>query len=336
MPDTNDERNVEDVLSSVRRLVSGEISGRPRRTGPPQALVLTPKQRVSEARHAEGRKSLEDRIAELESQLAGRHDEWEPDGSEDPAAHRPTEAIIRTSSKPVEREPEMQESRRKDDVFVPEEAEESPDAPPPIRSTRRLSRIELVDTASGAQNPPEVEAEFEPRAESATPDAEFDKELARAVADSVNAVIEELANDPPEVEATRENSADVASDETEDAAEDSPAEMVASISDSLDPGGQLNARLNEVGAEAETCEPEAEQPDRSADATEETRAEHHASPHSVPREGAMDALGQDLRELVAQLIREELQGELGTRITRNVRKLVRREIQRALAARDLS
>lgn len=43
-----------------------------------------------------------------------------------------------------------------------------------------------------------------------------------------------------------------------------------------------------------------------------------------------------LRELVADIVRQELQGSLGERITRNVRKLVRREIQRALTARDLS
>ncbi|NIZ14407.1 hypothetical protein [Phaeobacter sp. HF9A] len=49
-----------------------------------------------------------------------------------------------------------------------------------------------------------------------------------------------------------------------------------------------------------------------------------------------DFLDEDsLRELVADIVREELQGPLGERITRNVRKLVRREIQRALAAQDL-
>ena len=41
-----------------------------------------------------------------------------------------------------------------------------------------------------------------------------------------------------------------------------------------------------------------------------------------------------LRDLVSEMVREELQGELGDRITRNVRKLVRREIQRALASRE--
>ncbi len=44
---------------------------------------------------------------------------------------------------------------------------------------------------------------------------------------------------------------------------------------------------------------------------------------------------ESLREMVADIVREELQGALGERITRNVRKLVRREIHRALAAQDL-
>lgn len=41
-----------------------------------------------------------------------------------------------------------------------------------------------------------------------------------------------------------------------------------------------------------------------------------------------------LRDMVGDLVRQELQGALGERITRNVRKLVRREIQRVLVAKD--
>ena len=49
-----------------------------------------------------------------------------------------------------------------------------------------------------------------------------------------------------------------------------------------------------------------------------------------------DFLDEDaLRDLVSDIVREELQGALGERITRNVRKLVRREIHRALAAQEL-
>ena len=42
-----------------------------------------------------------------------------------------------------------------------------------------------------------------------------------------------------------------------------------------------------------------------------------------------------LRDMVSEIVRQELQGPLGERITRNVRKLVRREIYRALAANEL-
>ena len=42
-----------------------------------------------------------------------------------------------------------------------------------------------------------------------------------------------------------------------------------------------------------------------------------------------------LRDMVSEIVRQELQGTLGERITRNVRKLVRREIYRALAANEL-
>lgn len=53
-----------------------------------------------------------------------------------------------------------------------------------------------------------------------------------------------------------------------------------------------------------------------------------ASDDAILDEGA-------LREMVAEIVRQELQGSLGERITRNVRKLVRREIHRALASQDL-
>ncbi|MDA7430080.1 hypothetical protein PGB28_16565 [Primorskyibacter aestuariivivens] len=44
---------------------------------------------------------------------------------------------------------------------------------------------------------------------------------------------------------------------------------------------------------------------------------------------------ETLRDMVCEIVREELQGALGERITRNVRRLVRREIHRALASQEL-
>lgn len=54
--------------------------------------------------------------------------------------------------------------------------------------------------------------------------------------------------------------------------------------------------------------------------------------------GDADALTLDedaLRALIAKVVHEELQGEMGQRITRNLRKLVRREIRMVLAAEGL-
>ncbi len=57
-----------------------------------------------------------------------------------------------------------------------------------------------------------------------------------------------------------------------------------------------------------------------------------------PAEAADDITYDEelLRDLVRDIIREELAGHLGEKITRNVRKLVRAEIAQALAVRELS
>lgn len=70
----------------------------------------------------------------------------------------------------------------------------------------------------------------------------------------------------------------------------------------------------------------------------EDNAAHSAPDDAVAASDVDDASGflsEDLlREIVRDMIKEELQGTLGERITRNVRKLVRSEINRALASRD--
>jgi cell pole-organizing protein PopZ len=114
----------------------------------------------------------------------------------------------------------------------------------------------------------------------------------------------------------------------------------------------LRREVAEVTPEAAEAEDAAVEPD----AVEPLNASSPASPFNAeggafaqPVDAAQDAeastinfaeedpsmLDEDsLRDLVSDMVREELQGELGDRITRNVRKLVRREIQRALASRE--
>lgn len=96
MSDSASKKDVEDVLTSVRRLVSGDLprTRKPVLSQGPGALVLTDAQRVKRPpSRAEASKSLEERIAELELAVSTRTDEYEPDGSEDQSVHRPSRIV---------------------------------------------------------------------------------------------------------------------------------------------------------------------------------------------------------------------------------------------------
>lgn len=128
---------VEDVLSSVRRLVSNELPRTPRPDLPrgASALVLTDAQRVAAGPVATpSEKSLETRIAELEAAVGDQQNEFEPDGSEDQDQHQP-DRIVYT------RPPSHKEVAS--------------------RMARRLSQIALIETAPGAEDP-EVIADASP------------------------------------------------------------------------------------------------------------------------------------------------------------------------------
>jgi hypothetical protein len=78
------------------------------------------------------------------------------------------------------------------------------------------------------------------------------------------------------------------------------------------------------------------QGDAADDAAEAAALAALAAEDDVPEAGALTELDEDmLRDIVRDIIREELHGSLGERITRNVRKLVRAEINRAMMTQDL-
>lgn len=82
-------------------------------------------------------------------------------------------------------------------------------------------------------------------------------------------------------------------------------------------------------------EPSVEEPVPPAD-TDEADADEYADDDL---DGLLDAGGvtideEALRELVSEVVRQELTGPMGERITRNVRKLVRREIYRILSSQE--
>ena len=68
------------------------------------------------------------------------------------------------------------------------------------------------------------------------------------------------------------------------------------------------------------------------DTSDDDGADDDAAGNILAEESVIDEAM--LRELVADIVRQELMGALGERITRNVRKLVRREIHRALSAQE--
>ena len=96
MSDSASKKDVEDVLTSIRRLVSNDLprNRRPDLPSGPGALVLTDADRIERpVSKGHAAKSLEDRIAELEAAVSTRADEYEPDGSEDQAQHRPDRIV---------------------------------------------------------------------------------------------------------------------------------------------------------------------------------------------------------------------------------------------------
>lgn len=350
MSDSASRKDVEDVLSSVRRLVSNETprNRRPDLPEGPGALVLTDAQRVEKpAAKGPVARSLEDRIAELEAAVSSRDDEYEPDGSEDQAQHRPDRIVY-------SRPPRDDEDRKaRGDAL-------------------RLNRLSLVESGT-PQAEPETHDD-DPPAES--PRARFRHARRAASADPGGA-------DAPEQEAPMaENVTDAPDEKTAEVRPfHDPDDMVGRFEARMDgddlpppPGPGHNGfseRLEpyeaSLGAEPETSAPatdELAQMEQADDADfEAALSEAVARPADKGRaapvtgdaiEGASsndaeaappsasataespDDIDEDLlRPLVAKLIREELQGELGERITRNVRKLVRREILRAINSREL-
>lgn len=142
MAESGADPKVEDVLSSVRRLVSNETprNARPALSEGPGALVLEDSQRIeAESSARQSAKSLEDRIAELEAAVDARLDEWEPDGSEDQEQHRPDRIVYTRPPTKDESDQMRHQTLRLSQLELvhtereEEQVEELPTAAPPFR-----------------------------------------------------------------------------------------------------------------------------------------------------------------------------------------------------------
>jgi hypothetical protein len=169
-----------------------------------------------------------------------------------------------------------------------------------------------------------------------TPEETVSDAVAEHIAETIS---EEIAESIPfedttfdKVEVTEE--AVNQNQDTAPVVEDAVAEVVEAVT--KDEPTFSHARFDEVYdpiAEATADAAETESGDVYGDELADD-AEPAFGGVANPAEGQL-ADPDALRALVGEMIREELQGEMGERITRNVRKLVRREINRVLIEQEV-
>ena len=322
MSDLQTNPEIEDVLSSIRRLVSeGGRHGSapapaPAQDEPDSKLVLTDALRVAgnepeslpddgkaadtaadtdagpvsqaavdDPQSYTGRQSLEATIAELEVAVARIGDDFEPDGGE---------------------------------VAMPDEARD---------------RDETIEDGSGADEADEPAATVG-EAEQVTTEASDDAGADAPEEESVRRSDASLDRYDDEPWAVRTGDADTLPDapasgpewpDRDDATEARDLDDEADVTTGTGATRRLHLGAADAVSGFEPAEP------RSGDEPAASPEPESAYRSDGDQE---DAEIEALRALVSELIRQELQGALGERVTRNMRMLIRREIQRALDCRE--
>lgn len=301
-PVTNVE--IEDVLSSIRKLVSQDAGPGQEHTEPP-ALILTEDHRVDRSPEASTpemsvqsrkdnagivRSELERAIEELEAQMGL------------PAEHAASKAGLEGNSGTEADDASLAEQLEAVEAALAEEPSiDVPDAEAGEPKDNGVDEMDWDAPVGRAMDGPPPDMTPEAAVE-ATPEPELDED-----------------DSQPEIEALRIVSSNMPDSEIYE--EDVEMDLV----------------VDGRGASDELDEDQFEMPEELEN--EATVDPYPANP--TIDEGFEAGLQQPdidedmLRDIVADIVRSELQGELGERITRNVRKLVRREINRALAGQDL-
>jgi hypothetical protein len=354
MADNSTSADFEDVLSSVRRLVTHRTDI-PASPPPAEKLLLTPSLRVSgNSKISEkpdreaattARSALEERIAELEAAVGAQSFDWEPDGSEDLEAEIPDRYVFAhtPADGPLEPMPSFDEAAEvgvvKGDPEGADVAEEAvseaagAELPVPAPDSREtveddhqavdsvLERHSADDTVLNTPDEDEFAAAPEDEGEDDGIAAFFQSERRRLEGESHGS--EEEPDDPDASTDHPQFSVDLpAEGEPDVSGDDEPLEeTVAAVAAS-----EIISLLERGGRDDESHGPA-----NTGKAPAGVEPEENTSV-----KGAVVAAADpvELHGIVAQIVREELQGELGERITRNVRKLVRREIHRAIMTRD--
>lgn len=318
---------IEDVVSSVRRLVSNEQ--RPRtlsRDLNAERLLLTPAQRVMPETSPLAPLMLDASLQDTQAAYAAA-------GSAEPVASS-LDALPDTAAMPV-----VDDEDAETLLYVADETD--------IEVSADSGLLPVVD--------PELAADMA-EASPEEPEAEWEDEIwAEPATVSLGEIA--LAADEAEVLSGPEPDAEMLDGIEMDGQTEPWAQVDSPLADDEPiPFVPLRRRAEHLAARlaagevVETLRAEPEAEDDVVSLTEDLPADPAAAgvgdPGHVSGQMATEFVDADgmplavldelaLQEIVRQTLRAELQGELGERITRNVRKLVRAEINRALMARDL-
>jgi hypothetical protein len=326
-PVTNVE--IEDVLSSIRRLVSEDARVRPSgwqvesaetaAASNPAAdagrLVLTPALRVTEAEQAEEAQAEEAQAEADDAILAEEAVETHPEEAQPDEAHR---------------DDALRDEDYRDEVAFAHHADDGDRQHDHDSADAQDMSGDAAETVAAAED--------HDRAESVE-DAQDDEGQGWATAEAAPLVLSDAAEE-----------AMVWEDHHDEAAPDTAQHAYVAEVET-----DAFSEAEDVTLHPVSHEPDPDhEPDAAGfvfastrDGSGHDRAAAAAAPEQADESDPLDdrafLLSEDeaildeetLREMVAEIVRQELQGALGERITRNVRKLVRREIHRAMTSHEM-
>ncbi len=335
-PVTNIE--IEDVLSSIRRLVSEGDKLRPgasmshesatrsneapaaetlaERASLPPRFVLTPSLRVDEAPLVlEGSEAATDDSAPNEDDQAPAAESLIAESfvaaTSSPDTCMADDATAHFATAPEAIAPDDVEQ----DVAAEDSIAEVEDTTSPGRSRLEATIAELEAAIIGGTD------DWEPDGSEETPVVDWSNERAEGLFTSARTLPTEAASDAVVLTPS--------SAKRDDVSKDAPTSRF-----SLQPEASAEPEQEVIAPELSREEADDDLADdllRSEDGSYDPDLDKDLAAY-LERDQILDE--ETLRNLVIEIVRQELQGTLGERITRNVRKLVRREIYRVLASQD--
>ena len=343
-PVTNIE--IEDVLSSIRRLVTdeGRSGSRTQESGgrvPATKLVLTPALRVSD----DGAPVAQNNMRSSDTANAPlRLDETY-------AATDYVDEIEFRRKAAVSDKPEIADDEDVDNL--PADDGQPPWANPETTLHQAAADFD-PESDEGSGHRPQIDADEESKSEQTALNP-IETWGETAVSEPSGGIADAgTGHDGEPNIGGRDYVADMAPEQpTSDAAPDSATEVLSRRADTL--STKIQALEAAIAQQQDQWEPDSAGEDDYAGMPIREPIpwqDHEPEQVVVPPRSESEPLSQEvssgeltgedtvideetLKELVADIVRQELQGALGERITRNVRKLVRREIQRALAAQNM-